>query len=187
MSQEQKTSIKNHPNGREPGYVPGQSTTAEQGETEVTRHRLKSSEIPILHICNWNEDKEVNSTAQSLPPDQRSQKEQFGHYAFVVQTPKSLFWMDRCFMGPPQHRSPRRKLGKEKGEKKKSNRGQITYKTRHLPLEINPLLVLMEIKNTCEPRETLFTSKKEERKEKYSHANKSPFLPPLHRMTGFEF
>lgn len=54
------------------------------------------------------------------PIDQKSKEEQVGHYTLVVQTPKSLFLMDRHFMDLPQHCPQLRKPEKEKGEKKKS-------------------------------------------------------------------
>jgi len=34
MSEEQKARIRNHPNGRQPGYIPEQSTMADQKQGE---------------------------------------------------------------------------------------------------------------------------------------------------------
>lgn len=50
MSEEQEARIRNHPNEREPGYIPEQSTIPEQEEVEIETRHLKSSEILILHI-----------------------------------------------------------------------------------------------------------------------------------------
>ena len=80
MSGEQKARIRNHPNGRQPGHIPEQSTVADQKQGEQIRHLMKRSESPPFYTSRI----QVCTTSTQLTKSSRKSESDF-----TVQTPES--------------------------------------------------------------------------------------------------